>query len=95
VGPRVGLDRSRKSLPSPIFDPRTVQPVATDGGEGEDRSIRHVTSQRRLYDNCEHRSPRGTNPVLHNGEWIVRTCITGDRMKLHYGSVSIATRGDE
>jgi len=28
VGPRAGLDWSRKSCPPPGFDPRTVQPVA-------------------------------------------------------------------
>jgi hypothetical protein len=29
VGPRGGLDRCRKSLPPPRFDPRTAQPVAS------------------------------------------------------------------
>ena len=28
VGPRAGLDRCGKSLP-PVFDPRTIQPVAS------------------------------------------------------------------
>ena len=56
--------------------------AANGGGEGEDGSI-HVTSQRRLCDNCEHRSLRDTNPVLYNGQSVVRTSITGDRVKLH------------
>jgi hypothetical protein len=29
VGPRAGLDGCRKSRPSPIFDPQTVQSVAS------------------------------------------------------------------
>ena len=58
--------------------------AATGGGEGEDRSTRHVTSQRRLCYNCEHRSLRGTNRVLYNEQSVVGTCITGDRLKLHF-----------
>jgi hypothetical protein len=29
VGPRAGLDGCRKSLPQPVFDPQTVQPLAS------------------------------------------------------------------
>jgi len=57
--------------------------AAKGGGEGEDRSL-HVTSQRRLCYNYEHRSLRGTNRVLYNGQSVVMTCITDDRSKLHF-----------
>ena len=29
MGPTIGVDRCEKYLPPPVFDPRTVQPVAS------------------------------------------------------------------
>ena len=46
MGPRTGLDRFRKISPPPVFDPRTVQPVASRYNDYATRPINTViTSQ--------------------------------------------------
>jgi hypothetical protein len=67
VGPRAGLDRCEKSRPTPGFDPRTVQPVASrytdyatqhpkNEQAGRDRPVRFAAHRQPLYWNFMYHS---------------------------------------